>query len=640
MQLDFRARVLIAAALPGILIAVLLVWYFTQTRISDLERELQERGYAMVRSLAPASEYGVFSGNKGILQQLVNSAAGEAGVEAVAVLDGSGHLLAMAGETLPETVLSRPLPDKAELVQNGSSSFLFRAPVGQLQTVPGDAFDLDFERRPVKPVRLGAVLVQLSDRPLQQRKYQLMRNAALIALIGLLAAGLLEERLSRNVTRPVQRLAEVVSEIERGNLGARAPVETSGALKLLERGINKMAASLADARSGLEQRIAEATAELKNQKERAEQANRAKTQFLAAASHDLRQPLQAIGLFVSVLRMRAKDKEILEPVERIERGLAALEQILEALLDISKLDAGVVTPNIESFPVAGVFERLHDLFADDAARRKLRLVFHDTSAWCRADRLLLERILSNLISNALRYTSRGGVLVGCRYSGDQLRIEVWDTGAGIPDDKREEIFREFVQLSNPGRARDKGMGLGLATVERLGRLLGHPIALRSRVGRGSVFAVSVPRSAPGERVSEAMPQTSADSDRLAGARVLVIDDDEQLLGAMKEFLCTRHAVPMLAAGYEEARRMLRGQPAPELIVSDFRLGQDKDGIAVISALRGEFGRDIPAVIITGDAAPEVLLAVSQSGLPLASKPILPDMLAALLNRLLAKPAAD
>ena len=371
--------------------------------------------------------------------------------------------------------------------------------------------------------------------------------------------------------------------------------------------------------------------QLARQKDIAEHASRTKTQFLAAASHDLRQPLQALGLFVMSLKLRARDPEMQAAVSRIERSMVALEGVLEALLDVSKLDAGVVSPRVESFPVARVLAAVREQFAATAERHKLRFKVRDTGAWCRSDPHMLERIVANLVSNALRYTKRGGVVVGCRRTGDALRIEVWDTGSGIPQDKQQDIFREFVQLDNPERSRDKGLGLGLAIVERLGRLLDHPINLRSIPGRGSLFSVTVPRVAQAE-VADTSTLAPPAAGSLAGRFILVIDDDREVLEALEEVLELHGAHPIAATSEATARELLADiGRAPDLIVSDYRLASGAVGIEMVQALQREYGTSIPGAILTGDIAPSVLKAVADADLPLLSKPIRPDQLIASLE---------
>jgi signal transduction histidine kinase len=487
------------------------------------------------------------------------------------------------------------------------------------------------DRREVAEAAIGSVLVQMSLAPLEQRKRELIAAAATITVVGLLIAAWLARSLSADVVRPVLQLAAIVGRVKGGDLGARARIDAGGAVRLLASGINEMAAALEAGQQDLALRVQSATAALQRQKELAEQANRTKTQFLAAASHDLRQPIQAAGLFVSALRLRAKDEDTLRMVSRIERALAGLDAVLDALLDISRLDACAVVPRPESLPLDRLFSSLRDTFAASAAEAGLTFRIAKTTTWCCSDPLLLERILSNLVSNALRYTASGGVLIGCRRHGAGLRIEVWDTGAGIPEGKSREIFREFVQLKNPTRGRDKGLGLGLAIVERLSRLLQHPVTLRSRVGKGSVFAVEVPRAAPPKPAQTPLGQARAPSD-FQGKRVLVIDDDPDVLDSLRMFLSQVGADVTTAGTSAEAHAAADRGPPFDVVLSDYRL-PDGDGVTLFEHLR-HAGRALTGVIITGETDSEVLQRVVASGLPCLHKPVAAEVLhAAIAGRL-------
>jgi two-component system, sensor histidine kinase len=638
---DIGARVLLVAVVPVTLIAAALSWYFTSTRIDELEQALRDRGLAVARQVARSSEFGIFSGNHQALRQLADSAVREGGVNGVTIVDVNGEPLVQSGTPI-QRAGTLPLVNVASMLHSTPDAMQFYAPIVAEQLPAEETFGLEFARttQPEQVLR-GAVLTQISRAPLEARQRELVRNALLITLAGLTVAVLLVVHLSRAVTRPVLDLAQAVARIGRGDLRARVKADDTGALGVLERGINDMAASLDAARQHLEARIAQATSELQRQKEEAERANRVKTEFLAAASHDLRQPLQALGLFVTTLRLRARDPELHPAIARIERALDSLESVLEALLDISKLDAGVVMPRVEEFPVNSVLARVRDTFAASAAERDLKLAVLPTKAWCRSDPGLLERVVANLVSNALRYTKRGGVVVGCRTNRGGLRIEVWDSGIGIPAERQADIFREFVQVGAPAVASDKGLGLGLAIVDRLCRLLDHPITLRSVPGRGTVFSLQVPRStSPHQAQLPTAAPEMARWARIERRRVLVIDDDAEILSALGDFLRLRGALPMLANTLDDARGLLRSLvDPPDAIVSDYRLGEGANGIQVIAALRAEFGAAIPAVVLTGDTGPDVVTAVSAAQLPILHKPVRPEALDAVLDRLLI-PSSD
>jgi signal transduction histidine kinase len=629
---DIGTQVMIAAVVPATLIAFALAWYFTYVRISALDQELHEHGSAIARQLAPASEYGVFSGNKDFLRQLADTAVTDGGVDGVAFFDQAGSLLISSGRVHPHA-LQDPKPGAAlEMRTSLPDELIFVARIGRSSGAAGLG---GVEGEADASAVIGAVLVQMSLAPLALRKQELIIAAVLITFGGLVIAVALARRLAQDVARPVLRLARTVDLIKGGDLGARSNIEAGGVLKLLESGINDMAASLEEGQRDLEKRVATATAELQKQKELAELANRTKTQFLAAASHDLRQPIQAAGLFVSALRLRSKDEDTQRLVSRIERAHAGLEAVLDGLLDISRLDSGAVTPRIEVFPVARLLNGLREAFAPTAAESGLALRVMPCSAWCVSDALLLERVISNLVSNALRYTARGGVVVGCRRAGEGLRLEVWDSGSGIPEDKRAEIFREFVQLDNPQGGRDKGLGLGLAIVERLSRLLDHPLGLRSVVGKGTCFSVTVPRARPPQQPQGLSAVGRRSGGDFTGLCILAVDDDPDVLESLVAFLSQLGAKVLTAATAAQARAVMAGAEGVDVVLSDYRL-PDGDGVSVLQELRATFGAHVPGVVITGETADEVLKRVSESGLPLLHKPVPADTLQQALQQLLGR----
>lgn len=636
-RLDIRTRVLLAAIIPATLIAVLLAWYFTRNRIADLETSIFSRGNALIRQLAVASEYGVFSGNRERLRQLADSTMREADLSGVAIQDAAGEVLAARGRLAGIAANQRPLPGSAGLVSADRERLVFSSPVGQQSAARDDPFDKEVAAAPdsiALAPPLGSVVIEISRADVEARKRDLVLGAAAITLMGLFLAGLLARWLAQGVTNPVLELADTVAEIERGNLSARADVRAGGVLKVLESGINEMAVSLTEARDNLEARIAVATAELHRQKDRAELANRTKTQFLAAASHDLRQPLQALGMFSHALRRRVSDPATIELVEGVGRGVDSLESVIEALLDISKLDAGAVTPRLEDLPLGPLLANIRDTFRPTAQANGLDLVIVPTAAWVRSDPLLLMRILSNLVSNALRYTARGGVVVGCRRRGPLLGIEVWDSGRGIEPEKQQEIFREFIQIGRPERAHDKGLGLGLAIVDRLCHLLEHPLRMRSVLGKGTVFEVLVPRVA----AVAALPELAAADDDpapLAGRRLLLVDDERDVLLALAGYLELRGAELILASSSREAEAALRGEGGlPDLVVTDYRLGNDDDGVTLLNLLRARYGPNLPGIILTGESSPETLRILAGSGYPMLSKPVHPQDLESLIAQVL------
>ncbi len=370
-------------------------------------------------------------------------------------------------------------------------------------------------------------------------------------------------------------------------------------------------------------------AELRVQKEAAEAASLAKTRFLAAASHDLRQPVHALSLFVGALRSHALAAEPARLVDLIEDSVTAMDGLFSALLDISRLDAGIVAPDWNVFQVQDVLDRLRRDYAAEAAEKGLTLRIRPCAAWVRSDPVLLERILRNLLSNAIRYTDSGGVLIGCR-RGSAVRVQVWDTGRGIPKQQTERVFEEFFQVQNPERDRAQGLGLGLAIVRRLAALLDHGITLSSRPGRGSVFSVTVPLAPP--RLAT-QPETQPGDAR--HGMIFVVDDEAAIQEGMRSLLAGwGHTVLAAGSGDDMIARAAACPLRPDVIVCDYRLRGGETGVEVIERLRAEYNHDIPALLITGDTAPDRLTEAARSGLLLLHKPVANSRLRAAVNNLL------
>ena len=370
---------------------------------------------------------------------------------------------------------------------------------------------------------------------------------------------------------------------------------------------------------------------------KAERANFAKSQFFTAASHDLRQPLHALGLFAASLRDAERSHGNTETVDQILSSVDALESLFDELLDISKLDAGYIKPNPVHFPASMLFKKLADLYAAAARKNKLRLRFAPTGAVLHSDPLLLERVLSNLVSNALRYTTEGGVLVGCRRRGGEVVLEVWDTGIGIPADQQDQVFDEFYQLGNPERDRRKGLGLGLATVRRIADLLAHRIEVSSTLGRGTVFRLFVPAGDSNMVAVLAPPAREDDVNLLAGTVIVVIEDEsavrEGMLSLFTQWGC--QVVAAASAG-EAAATLAAAALKPDAIVADYRLREHQFGVEAIDTLRNQFGATIPALLVSGDTTPELFQQAREHRLVLLSKPVRgARMRAALLHLLVS-----
>lgn len=381
----------------------------------------------------------------------------------------------------------------------------------------------------------------------------------------------------------------------------------------------------------LSKRLEAQNVELSQARDRADQASRAKSQFFAAASHDLRQPLHAMGLFAAALSAKAREPDVANLVTSISSSVEALEGLFNELLDISKIDSGKVKPEITDVSVTALFDRLRMDFEPEAFDRGLSFRMPSRSAWVRSDPVLLERILRNLISNAMRYTRTGGVLVSTRLRKGKLRFEVWDTGMGIAPDDQARIFEEFVQLANAERDRRKGLGLGLSIVQRLAALLGHPVSLSSRPGRGTVFRVDVPMGrAPVVRVATARVERSQAD--LGGRCILVIDDEASIVDGMSALLGSWGADALIAGTAAEAMAQVTARDAPpDLIIADYQLRDGEIGPEVVTAVRRHFGIEIPAILVTGSATPERLEEARDLGHHLLLKPVMPAKLRTLIQ---------
>ncbi|MDC0663865.1 hybrid sensor histidine kinase/response regulator [Marinobacter sp. SS21] len=390
----------------------------------------------------------------------------------------------------------------------------------------------------------------------------------------------------------------------------------------------------------LEQRVKERTQELQvineqmlKAKSTAEQANQSKTRFLASASHDLLQPLNAARLFTSALSGKTHDPDTAELVEHIDSSLGAAEEIISTLLDISKLDAGALEPQISRFPIDDLLRNLATDFCAIAEDQGLKLDVVKSSAWVTSDAKLLRRVVQNFLSNAIRYTPKGRILLGCRRLKGYLRIEVWDTGPGIPEDQLAQIFEEFKRLQQ-GQDK-KGLGLGLAIVDRISGMLNHPVNVQSVQGRGSVFSITVPR-APSSVVKQSEPRqqrVARGVSNLRDLQVLCIDNDVKILQGMQALLTNWQCQVTAATSLDNAVAKLDGRQ-PDIMLADYQLDDDQNGLDAMDAIREKSGTDLPGILITGYLGEEVKEDALQRGYQVLYKPVKPAALRALVNKLL------
>ena len=370
-------------------------------------------------------------------------------------------------------------------------------------------------------------------------------------------------------------------------------------------------------------------------REAAERANTAKSTFLAAASHDLRQPLQTISFLTSILSKTVNDHRTRRYIDALESAVDTTRELLSTLLDVSRLDSGEFTPEVSVFEIGSVLNRIKVQFQPHAEEKGLELHVVTSTATVVSDPVLLEQIVRNFADNALRYTHSGKVLVGCRYQGHSLRIEVWDTGIGISQDQLSNIFEDFYQVDNPARDRSKGLGLGLGIAQRMARLLGHGINVRSWPARGSRFSVDVP-------LSSSFSQTDGDGEQGPGetsaeeTTILLVEDDPAVQESAR-FLLEIYGYSVIAVncGTEALRRLATGNTRPELIIADYRLPQGETGIQLIERIRNEVGQEIPAILVTGDTSLVTQDDMQRIDYKFLHKPVDPEKLLGLIHQLLS-----
>ncbi|MDO8248892.1 MAG: ATP-binding protein [Rhodoferax sp.] len=637
---DIRSRMLLAALLPVTLIAMLLAGVFLVSRFDDIDAAHSLRARSLARQLATASEYGLFSGNITHLQTVASGALRESDVRSAAIVNAQGQILVRAGKpgytTLP--MLTR---QESETPYPATRTDLLVQPIAAMEVKLDDLFEAKATGA-VAPPLLGHVLIEFSRESLLQRERDILLVGLAVTFGGLLFGGFLAVRLGRGVVRPILRVSSLIERIGRGELSARATVFPDDPLRDLQLGVNQMAERLESGRDELEQRIALATLELREKKEEAETATLAKSRFLAAASHDLRQPTHALGMFVARLAQLPHEAETQQLIGNLEASVLAMQDLLDGLLDISRLDAQAVQVQLRPFALADIFEQLRRGLTLSAQEKGLRLRVRPTAVWLMSDPTLLHRILLNLVVNALRYTRQGSVLVACRLAGNgqRARIEVWDSGIGIAPEHHQAIFKEFYQVGNTERDRSRGLGLGLNIVERTAHLLGHRLNLCSSLGLGTRFSIEVPLAPPG--VALDMPgalEVKVIGD-LAGLVVLVIEDDALAREGLVSLLESWGCVVGAGEGLSTALRQLENGLVPDVIVSDYRLRDSENGIEVISRLRSTAGRPMIACLLSGDTDPILMQAARDAGLILLPKPVRPAKLRSLIRRFAADIQTD
>ena len=654
--MSLRTRIAALAMVPVLLLAILMGTITIRQRHADLEQGLSARGALLARQLAAGADYGLFAGNRQALESIASAVLTEADVIGVLITSAGGELRITGGtpkiaeaRLLKSTAALAPVPidsESEEALREGDRlAFIrsVRAPRLVIDDVEETRVGLPSAAAAIgkENAVLGMVAVELSDRSIRHAQTQFTLQVVGILIAVLAGAFLVARKLSRRLSQPMLNMAAAVQRIGRGEEGVRVAGSNIEVLNVLATGLNETAARLEDAKHNLQARIDEATEQLREKKEEAEQADRAKTRFLAAASHDLRQPMQALAMFASALEHSSSEKERVDLSHQIAQASNAMADLLDSLLDISRLDAGRVRVSRVDQPLQPIFDRLWDTFGEQAAQKALELVVRPTDLWVNSDPVLLKQVVSNLVGNAVRYTPGanperpGRVAVLARRRGEHVLIEVRDNGPGIPGEAHERIFQEFEQLSNPERDRSKGLGLGLAIVQRLCKLLDHPIELRSEPGRGSTFGVRVPRAAATGGATAPVAVTEEPT-ALARLHVLLVEDDALVRESVARLLRLWGCEVRESNGDRALASALKQDGwRPDVILCDFRLAVGRTGLAVIDDVRKAFAAELPAALITGDTEFAALRSQLASGIQVLFKPVRPAQLRVLLQELAA-----
>jgi len=449
---------------------------------------------------------------------------------------------------------------------------------------------------------------------------------SLIALLFVVTMVLVIVRM--NISKPLQLLTDSINRYT--PLHKVEEIEDEQNILLREDELGRMGRSF----NRLKKDLWEQGEGLQNAKFDAERANKAKSVFLASASHDLRQPLNAMQMYIAALQSKVKDKEILRIIEDINSVSISTARLLNALLDVSELEVGAIKPRHEIFSVNNILISIFQSFLPLAKDKELDFRIVPSSLYVRSDPALLERILGNFMSNAIRYTNKGSVLIGCRKRGDKVSIEVWDTGCGISDDQMSLIYEDFYQIENKERDRGKGLGLGLALAKRLADSLEHTIDSKSSLGSGSCFSVSVDLAE--NKADKNQSEIFMNIMNLSGINILLVEDDIDVLKATKQLLESWGCKVKTARNKDEVMNLIKENPYdnPDIILADNRLPGDSSGIDITYLIQEKLQASIPCVIMTGDVERNHVQSIIDQGFAVLLKPIQPAKFRAMLSHLI------
>ena len=615
---SIRNRILLAALAP-LLLAVLCVGTLLLTRHArDIERNLVERSISLARQIAMLAELPLATGSRSSAQAVadfIERSGDTVGLSLVdrggVTVDNRGNIGAAAQRMLEARPMSVQVEREANLITVVHPVVLFSSPAGAPAVSSGEQ-------------RVGWVALAVSRAEAQRSIARLWWAGGGILLLATLLSLLLVRLAINAVARPLATLSNALSSVAKDDFSVVLPESGRGELRALAVNFNRMTQALQAARLGLRNDVARATEALALRTREAESANSAKSRFLAAASHDLRQPAHALSLYTAALRhgLRQQPTEVqgalLPAVDGMQAASRSLDALLNAVLDISRFDAGVVTPELQAVAMRPLLNELLTVLGSSASERALKLRGRTPDIAIVTDPTLVRRILDNLVSNAIRFSRSGEILVSVRPRADHTLVQVWDQGAGIAPANLPLIFDEFYQVRR-GDGGQGGMGLGLAIVARAVQLLGGEINVRSQVGRGTCFTVRLPGPSVQPQGTVREPTRTVASAR---RRILVLDDDALILDSMRTLFESMGFKPTVEPTLHALLPIAQQDRADiAAIVVDYRLLDGFSGIDAARRLRDATGGEVPVIIITGDTSPDRLRTLRQSGFPIIHKPL-------------------
>jgi signal transduction histidine kinase/ActR/RegA family two-component response regulator len=605
-QPSFAKQLILLALLPATVATLTAIVVLTRQHLDNLTELMHANAQTAALQVAAAAEAPLSRMDRLALQRMAESGLSQPHVQQVQIRLNDGEIVANAATTEP-------------------------ARGGGLQVVApivGDDGGQD-----------GQVMVEIGLGAVERARHSVWLNVVLVLGANLVGVGLAGWWAARRISAPIRALGAAVDRLGAGE-AASVAVEGSAEVRHLQQGFNQAARALAESHRLLQSRISDATAELARKNRQLEVASQAKTRLLAAASHDLRQPLHALTLFSDGLASGETDPARLQRIGHIRECVDSLDRLFSGLLNLSQLDAGVLQPQWSDFPLDRLFDEISRNFRPVAEQQGLRLVVRKTGLRVRCDYVMLSRILNNLVSNSLRNTLQGGVLIGARRRGRGVRIDVVDTGIGIAPQHQARVFEEFYRIEPSERAGantpgTRGMGLGLATVQRLADLLNTRVELSSRLRKGTCVRLLV-RGAPPGLPAALPPPLHAGSEEepaapnLDGIRILVIDDERTILEGLTVVLSSWGAKVLAAQTRDEALLLAdHWEQPPEVVVSDLLLQGGDNGLDVIQALQRHprgIGPGTACLLVTGETQPERLREVASAGIAVLYKPVSPRVL--------------